>query len=417
MFLWAGGQDDGKTAVEEKITLHYLTWYPPQAVMNEITGSFEKKYPNVHVEATIIGGQDYLQKVPVALASGEDIDLLGFNIMFANDLKGYVFEADPLLTKHMGADWESKFSKKANDSTKSLADDGKLYGVPIGSLGSPVVFYNASMFDQFGLTVPKTTSELESIIKTIRAADSSIMPVAFRGKLYHLHSMSAVALWGQRENLWQPLAAKEMRFDSPEVKDVTRWWKSLFDQDIISRDNLDVDNSIIAEIFFTGKAAMMIHGTWMAGLLSEEWREKNKVEFTEAGAFLFPGPDPGKAPTFATAPDMHLAVVKTTKHEQAAANLMIHIIYEEGLDIIANQFLLFPSKVGYIMDETKLKSDVARKGYETLKKGMDNPNNPMRFPNPILQEYGKVLQSIILGADIDKACADFQEQVDTGKYD
>ena len=45
---------------------------------------------------------------------------------------------EPLLVEHLGDDWTERYNPKAADQAMLLADDGELYILPLGALGSVV---------------------------------------------------------------------------------------------------------------------------------------------------------------------------------------------------------------------------------------------------------------------------------------
>ena len=59
--------------------------------------------------------------------------------------------------------------------------DGKLYAVPINQDCS-IMMYRADIFNELGLTVPKTFDELEAVCKAIKTAHPEMSAIALRGQ-------------------------------------------------------------------------------------------------------------------------------------------------------------------------------------------------------------------------------------------
>lgn len=399
------------------VKIKYDTWYPPQQIMDEILAIFHEQNPHIEVEASITEPAARSQKLPVQLASGEVFDLIGTGLgEELGTLSQFYKPISPLMDKYIGEGWEDRLNTKALEYAGSFTD-GELYCIPIGQLGSPVVYYNGDIFDKYGLEEPETYEDLIAIVDTLKEKDSDILPIVFRGQLKHLHTLGLMGIYGQKFDIGKHL--RDTRdFSDPRVAEAVEFWKELFDKDIISKDNLDVDNSKSGEIFYSGQAAMMINGTWMAGLLSEEYREKNGIEIEEIGAFIFPALEDGLTATLTVKPDISIAVGKDTENEEAVMKLYEFMLFGEGMEILAGNYIISPNDVSYEADSSKFTDERGLRGYNNIVQGMRYPQNPSRELDPILTEFGRILQSVIAeDTSIDEMLDYFQKEIDSGKYD
>lgn len=415
MSLFANGNKEAPEG-EEQVVLKYMTWYPPQNVMNGIITSFEKKYPNIKVEVEINEPGAHVQKLPIMLASGEDIDVMGVMVEIAKQVKPYLTNLDPVLSEQYGSDWGNQFNPGTLDWARNMTESKDVLIIPAGKLASPVVYYNAKLFRELGISPPKTMDELMEIITVIQTKRPDIIPVSFRGKLYWLHAISAFGIWGQENpELLKKVNNLEIPYNSPEVQKMAEWWASLFEKGIISKDTLDIDNNIINEIFYGGDAAMMIHGSWKSGLLSRAYREANDVALEEIGAFLFPSLS-GNDPTTATIYDISLGINKNSKHPKEAGLLLSHILLEEGLTQLVDNFIIFPSKRDFIVNTEAFVDEAGQTGFQTLIEGISNPLNPERFFTPATKEFGRILQSGAIAGEYRDLLNKFQEDAVSGKF-
>src|SRR5258706_12452896 len=65
------------TQPQEPVTLKYQTWYPSETALRPILDQFEKDNPNIKVELTVSESTKYQQSLPLALNSGEALDVVG----------------------------------------------------------------------------------------------------------------------------------------------------------------------------------------------------------------------------------------------------------------------------------------------------------------------------------------------------
>src|SRR5690606_28179217 len=116
---------------------------------------FYEKYPNIHVEVSVYPSLDYQQKAPVALATGEDIDIIGIQATaFASQVEPYLEPMDELMKTYVGDDWESKFEPNAIEQIKKISDQN-VVTAPVGSAGAMVIYYNMGLLQELGLPAPE----------------------------------------------------------------------------------------------------------------------------------------------------------------------------------------------------------------------------------------------------------------------
>jgi raffinose/stachyose/melibiose transport system substrate-binding protein len=146
--------------------------------------------------------------------------------------------------------------------------DGKVYAVPNVGTQPVVLYYNKELFEQQGLDVPTTWSELESAVDTFKAA--GITPIALAGASKWTNMM-----W--LEYLFDRVGGAEV-FDRIEDNEPGAWSdpavvKSLtMVQDLVKQGAFgDAFGSVVADanadvaLVHTGKAAMLLQGSWGYG--------------------------------------------------------------------------------------------------------------------------------------------------------
>jgi multiple sugar transport system substrate-binding protein len=159
-----GDADDIAAALKEKSTITVWAWAP---AVEEIAASFEKKHPNVTVKVVNAGtGNDQYIKLQNAIKAGSgapDVAQIEYYALpqFALsdslvDLSDFGF--DGLEDKYTASTWGS------------VKLDGGVYALPQDS-GPMALFYNQTVFDQYGLTVPTTWDEYIETAKKLHTAN------------------------------------------------------------------------------------------------------------------------------------------------------------------------------------------------------------------------------------------------------
>ncbi|CAJ61848.1 MULTISPECIES: ABC transporter substrate-binding protein [Frankia] len=168
---------------DQKVSIVFESYNFGQAgawtdTFNELIGKFEKAHPNIHVTAQKPQGSspnpatDTVSSLQSQIAAGSppDVVQLGFSDLdFAiHSLK--VKSLDDLVGKDaVQANFDGAKYPYAK-TARTLGDwDGKTYGVPF-VFSTPVLYYNASIFQQAGLDPakpPKTWDEARADAKAI----------------------------------------------------------------------------------------------------------------------------------------------------------------------------------------------------------------------------------------------------------
>ncbi len=159
-----GSADDIEKALEAGGEITYWSWTPSAEAQVK---AFEAKYPKVKVNYVNAGTntEEYtkLQNAIKAGSGAPDVVQIEYYAFPQFALSDSLLD----LSSYGFADLKGDY---ATGPWGSVNFDGKLYGLPQDS-GPMALFYNKSVFDQFGIAVPTTWDEYVAAAEKLHAAD------------------------------------------------------------------------------------------------------------------------------------------------------------------------------------------------------------------------------------------------------
>lgn len=179
----------GTAAAEEtqKVVMAYITFNKVPDDMSRINAAVSKltkEKANIEVDLRPYGPVDFVQKVNLALASREQLDVflpsLGEFPSYVS--KNQAYPLDDLIAqygKEMTAILDKDFGK---DIYKATTMNGKIYAVPVNKgMALPLSFvYNADMLTETGFAADdiKSVEDLPQIFDAVKAKFPDVVPFA-----------------------------------------------------------------------------------------------------------------------------------------------------------------------------------------------------------------------------------------------
>ncbi len=263
----SSSSSDVEAALKKGGTITYWSWTPSAQAQ---VAAFEKAYPKVTVKLVNAGTNttEYtkLQNAVKAGSGAPDVAQVEYYAIsqFALgkalvDLKQYGF--DSLKSDYTPGPWNA------------VNVGGQLVGLPQDS-GPMALFYNKTVFDKYGLTVPKTWDEYVADAKKLHAADPTKYITSDTGDPGFATSM-----------IWQaggrPFSASGSDVSINLQDDGTKKWTSTWNQ--LVQDKLLSSIPGWSDDWFkalgNGTIATLVTGAWMPGVLessvkdaSGQWR-------------------------------------------------------------------------------------------------------------------------------------------------
>jgi raffinose/stachyose/melibiose transport system substrate-binding protein len=153
------------------------------AAFKAVNAAFEKKYPDVEVTFSSVSNDSYPATKSSRLTAGNVDIVVVKNFVEVPDFAKDSTSDDVLLARAGGL-VDLTDEKFMSNYTSSVLDaqaiDGKQYAIPTGLSYSTGVYYNKATFQQNGLEVPTTWSELQNVMSTLKAA--GVTPFGIGGK-------------------------------------------------------------------------------------------------------------------------------------------------------------------------------------------------------------------------------------------
>ncbi|WP_157071599.1 ABC transporter substrate-binding protein [Curtobacterium ammoniigenes] len=263
----SGSSNDVSAALAKGGTITYWSWTPSAKAQ---VAAFEKAYPKVHVNLVNAGtGTDEYTKLQNAIKAGSggpDVAQVEYfavpQFALSNsllDLSSYGFSS--LKSKYSASTWES------------VDMGGKIYGLPQDS-GPMALFYNKKVFDQYGLTVPKTWAEYVADAEKLHAANPQDYITSDSGDPGFTTSM----IWQAGGRPFSVNGTKvSINLQDAGTKKWTAMWNPLVEKGLLAQTpgwSTDWFKQL-----GNGQIATLITGAWMPGDLessvpeaSGDWR-------------------------------------------------------------------------------------------------------------------------------------------------
>ena len=173
--------DPGKLGKVTLNVLDYFTGGVDNTWMNDVVAAFEKKYPNITVKRQSISWGDLMQELPLKLKSPNPPDIVPPNngwqslgTLVQGDL---VDNLDSYATAY---GWDKNVPGSILREQEFSADGqqmgtGVLFGMPVALSSAIEVYYNRSLLQRLGLSVPTTYNEFVSDLA--KAKQAGITPI------------------------------------------------------------------------------------------------------------------------------------------------------------------------------------------------------------------------------------------------
>lgn len=411
--------NDGKDSASDgdKITLNYWTWFPSKDQIQETVDAFEKENPDIKINMTVMESKAFQEKVPLALSTEEDIDVIGVQpSAFAEEVQDYLADLDELMTEVAGDNWKDSYSEKClEQGNKLTGGDTKM--LVLTNSGSMVGFYNAALLKDIGTEVPKTFEEYKAVAEKFKEKYPDKYVSVFAGKDSWVVDEMMLTVLGQQGDYYNQWRYNGADVDSDEFKQAINDLKKNFDEGIFSKDVLDLDYASATEEFTNGDALIYYMGSWEAPLLSKTLREQNGIDLENVGAMALPTAEDNGQLTVRSYIDSGIGIVDYSEKKEAAAKFVAYLTLGDGADIFGKQLTGTSAKKDFTVDESLFDTDESKEGWDTIVNLINTATADRNNVSGYSDIEGAAVQSVLNGsASTDDVLKDLQTEWTSGKY-
>lgn len=401
----AAGTTQAATQAAPEVTLKYMTWdYSDRTKSTDAWFKDLKDKYNITVEMQNVPTDQYAAVFKTHFVANDMPDIvavhgIGPDLVVANE-KVQLKEDTFLDLSNLSS--VSAFIPSILDSVKV---NGKLYYVPVSTnvLG---VLYNKKVFSDNGLSVPAKLDDFVAACEKLKSA--KIIPIASGAKdAWSTQIIPFIAMGqyvdGKDDTIRNKLADGTMKYADikPDMQKVLslqqEWAKKGYFQD----NFLGTDINVASQLVGTGKAAMLICGTWQQKTIQDA--DPN----VQVGFFALPLNTEGEKVQVPTNANSGLCIYSGSKYQDAAKQALDYYLTPESQSRVMVDLNGISTNTKVQPDAPFLK-DVA----DAMAGGNVQPVwwgcNGLYFPGSTSFKIDMQIQSLLAGATtVDKFIADF----------
>ena len=305
---------------------------------------FMAEHPNVEIETTIIGGNgggNYRTKLYTEIAAGNVPDF--FMTWHGGNTKPMV-DQGVLMSLDEVVDNDAEFKSALDYSKLALCTyDGTLYGLPdtVDVIG---LFYNKAVFEENGLSVPKTYEDLLSAQEVLDS--KKITTIGFGGKAGWQTGLVWQYIFMQLngyDRYKQDILEKQIDLTDSAYVEAMAKYRALYEAGVFGDNVLSIDPAEAKAKFLSGESAMLLQGSWALASLAAELGDN-------LGFMTFPSVD-GKDPSYMVAASKGYALSKDAPKE--AVDFMKFMYSPERQAAYAEMQVFIPT-INVPYDQAKL---------------------------------------------------------------
>ena len=286
----ACGSSNGGTdtpADDEPKEVKFAIWHTFTKAQETMLQDFAAEYMAAHEGVTIdvVGGYDYSTfegTVSDAVTNGVGPQLIFNYTSFAKNFDGY----DMLLPLEEYWDFKLSDVTSANYVEEASAfDDGKVYAAPMQTTG-PLLFVNKTIYDELGLSLPRTWDELKANSKKIYE-EKNIVGFAVDSAT----DFAQMLILQTHDGQYVDLANKKVFWNDEALTQWVEWWaegvrEGYFQLKAQSADGYnsgDINSGILASYIGSSAGLPYLGGqgadaTWELAVTTVPVIDENSVE-------------------------------------------------------------------------------------------------------------------------------------------
>jgi raffinose/stachyose/melibiose transport system substrate-binding protein len=338
------------TEAPAPVTLSLLGAQNPndQLMIEGLTEAYTALHPNVtfEIEVAAGGGAEADNLVKTRLATGEMNDIFYYN---SGSLLQALHPSDTLVDLSQ----EPFIANIAESFLPTVSQNGGIFGVPVGYASAGGILYNKKVYEDLGLSVPKTWDEFAANNEKIKAA--GISPVlqtygdTWTSQLFVLADNYNVAQ--AVPNFAEDYTNNKAKYATiPEAMAGFEHLQEGFEKDWYQQDFATARFEQGLEMLANGEVPQYPMLTQVMNAVASNWPDK----VNDVGFFAQPGPDATKNGATIWMP-LAFYIPKTSPHIDVAKDFFAFVASTAGTDAITAK--VTPAGP-YLIKGAKLPDDV-----------------------------------------------------------
>ncbi|MEU8351194.1 extracellular solute-binding protein [Streptomyces sp. NPDC048845] len=266
-----------------KATYWYLSGQPQEDVRTGAVERYNEANPKGRITPTTFQNDAYKTKIKTAIGAGQAPTIIwGWG---GGTLRSYV-EAGQVEDLTSWFDDNAEIKKRLFPSSFGAATvDGKIYAMPCETVEPVVLFYNKKVFDQVGVEPPESWDDIMALVPKFNA--KGIAPFSLGGQSRWTNMMWLEFLFdriGGPEVFQAVFDGEKDAWSHPAAIEALTKVQELVKADgfIKGFSSITADSNADQALLHTGKAAMMLHGTWTYGI-----QQADGGDFVSSGGLGF----------------------------------------------------------------------------------------------------------------------------------
>jgi raffinose/stachyose/melibiose transport system substrate-binding protein len=247
-------------------TYWFLSGQPQQSIREDTVNRFNSANPNSKISFTTFQNDAYKQKIKTAIGAGEGPTIIwGWG---GGGLKSYV-DAGQVedLTSWFEQNPQQK-ERRFPSSFQAATVNDKIYALPAETVAPIVLFYNKKVFEKVGAQPPQSWGDIMNLVQKFNAA--GVAPFSLGGQSRWTNMMWLEFLLDRvagSEVFQSVFEGEKDAWSHPGVTDMLTKVQDLVKANgfIKGFSSITADSNADQALLYTGKAAMMLHGTWTYG--------------------------------------------------------------------------------------------------------------------------------------------------------
>jgi raffinose/stachyose/melibiose transport system substrate-binding protein len=244
-----------------------LSGEPGEPIRQAAIDRFNKANASTKITPTFFQNDAYKQKIKTAIGAGQAPTLIwGWG---GGGLKSYVDASAVVdLTDWLGQNAAVK-DKILPSSFGAGTVNGKVYALPVETVQPIVLFYNKQAFEKIGANPPQSYGDILDLIPKFNA--KGIAPFSLAGQSRWTNMMWLEFMLDRQagsEVFDNVFAGKAGAWSDPQVLEMLTKVQALVKNNAFIKgfSSVTADSNADQALLYTGKAAMMVHGSWSYGI-------------------------------------------------------------------------------------------------------------------------------------------------------